>query len=537
MDDNFFGNNPTPDEGEAKEAEQNNEPAVNENRTEYHEVELSFPETVEAPTQQQAADNQPNTPSTGFVNGQSGVNQPNFAQQQNPSYQQPPQYYQSNGYQMPPNNQMPYGNQQPTNMYNQPAKNKKPGMKIFIGIVVAIVVLAVAIIGFLFGSGEDVVDSSKTDLDVATSQEFKGDNVDDIVVSDSSNNMGDAVKVAQIAKKFNVAILVYVNDSLYTEGSGVLVQEDKDSKYTYIITCAHVINVKNAAISVMVEDGTEYKATIVGVDTRTDIGVLRIEATGLPKAELADSDKLIVGQTVYAVGNPGGSEFFGSVTNGIISAIDRPISSNTGYEMECIQHTSAINPGNSGGALVNGEGKVIGINSMKIASTEYEGMGFAVPSNVVMEVFNSIKANGYVAGRAKLGITYLAPSDYSQNYSMYVQMKGLPKGSIVVYDVAADSDMANKGVKRGDLITKVNGKDMTDTGMLSAMIEKMTAGDTLTLTIVRIDSTNWTQTETDITVKLVEDKGNTQTEVTDDNSRTPSIPDDLYDFFKEYYGY
>ena len=294
------------------------------------------------------------------------------------------------------------------------------------------------------------------------------------------------------------------------------------------------------------EDGTEYTAEVVGLDTRTDLGVVRIEATGFTCAEIASSDELIVGQAVYAVGNPGGSEFFGSITDGIISAIDRPVSSSTGYEMECIQHTAAINPGNSGGALVNGEGKLIGINSMKIASTEYEGMGFAVPSSVVVEVFNSIIENGYVAGRPKLGISYISPSGYSQTYSMYVQMKGLPSGTIVIADISDDSDLADQDVKVGDMITKVNGKEMTDTGMLSEMIEDMSVGDTLTLTIVRVNTETWTQTEKDVKVTLVEDKGTQSTESVDDDSSSQNNPfggsqggsyEDWYEYFKEYYGY
>lgn len=425
----------------------------------------------------------------------------------------------------------------------KPPKKKNTGMKVFIGIIAAIVVLVIVLMVALFaGDSNNVV--GKTEQSTGTVESAKNDldNVGDITVSEGSNVMGDAVTVAGIAKQFNVGILVYSKNQLYTEGSGVIVKEDDDGKYTYIVTCAHVVNYSGVALSVLMEDGTEYPADLVGMDTRTDLAVVRIEATGLPKAEIADSDKLVVGQTVYAVGNPGGSEFFGSVTNGIISAIDRPVSSSTGYEMDCIQHTSAINPGNSGGALVNGEGQLIGINSMKIASTEYEGMGFAVPSSVVVDVFNSIIENGYVAGRAKLGISYTTPSGYSQTYAMYVQMKGLPTGTIVIAEINEDSDLVNQDVKAGDMIVAVNGKDMTDADMLADMIEDMSAGDTLTLTIVRVNTDNWSQTERDITVTLVEDTGSsgTQTPETDDSSSGNSYDEeyqDWYEFFKDFYGY
>lgn len=494
-----------------------------------------------------------------FGNNADGYYEPN--QNNNASYGQQNVYGSQQsygGYNQPSDNQAFYGQSVNNGGYNQPVgngaysytpgakppKKKNTGMKVFIGIISAIVVLVVVLMIALFANGGND-DGGRTEPATGTVENDSNDidNVGDITVSDGSNAMGDAVTVANVAKRFNVGILVYSKNQLYTEGSGVIVKEDDDGKYTYIVTCAHVVNYSGVALSVLMEDGTEYPADLVGMDTRTDLAVVRIEASGLPKAEIADSDKLVVGQTVYAVGNPGGSEFFGSVSNGIISAIDRPVSSNTGYEMDCIQHTSAINPGNSGGALVNGEGQLIGINSMKIASTEYEGMGFAVPSSVVIDVFNSIIENGYVAGRAKLGISYTTPSGYSQTYAMYVQMKGLPTGTIVIAEINEDSDLANQDVKAGDMIVAVNGKDMTDADMLADMIEDMSAGDTLTLTIVRVNTDDWSQTERDITVTLVEDTGAAATQTPEtDNGSSSGNPygdeyQDWYDFFKEYYGY
>lgn len=473
--------------------------------------------------------------------------------QQNNGYSENQQYSQNAPY-----GQYQYNNGASDNPYgyspynfnnNEPPKKKKGsnGMKVFIALIAVIVVLAASLMIAIFSGSNDNNEASDNEQVTASSDEkIDGtDNVGDLVVSSSSLEAGEAAVVAEIAQKYNVGILIYKSDSLYTEGSGVVVKEDNDGKYTYIVTCAHVVNYDGVAVSVLMADGTEYPADVVGMDTRTDIAVVRIEAAGLTKAEFADSDDVVVGQYVYAVGNPGGSEFFGSVSNGIISAIDRPVSSSTGYEMECMQHTAAINPGNSGGALVNGEGKLIGINSMKIASTEYEGMGFAVPSNVVIEVFNSIIENGYVAGRAKLGISYATPSNYSQTYAMYVQMRGLPSGTIVIADISSDSDLASKDVKVGDMITKVNGKEMNDSGMLSEMIEDMSVGDTLTLTIVRVNTENWSQTEFNVTVSLVEDRGTAAQSTESDDSSSSQNPygnyggssDDLYEFFKEYYGY
>lgn len=529
MDDEIFGGNNTPENNEP----QNNNDDVNNDALKN--------DTAENTSEISSA----SAPESEYHYNKDQYNQ-QFGQQNNnyqPYYSSPNQGYNQPQYGQPVGNQYQY-NQNPMNDSGKKPKKSNTGMKVFIALIAVIVIIAVAAMISIFSDDKEPGNSGSNGIVSGENESEKHDigNVDDISASEGSNSAGEAVEVAKIAKKYNVGILVYQNNSLYTEGSGVVVKEDNDGKFTYIVTCAHVVNHSNVALSVLMEDGTEYPADLVGLDTRTDLAVVRIEESGLPKAEIASSDNLIVGQTVYAVGNPGGAEFFGSVTNGIISAIDRPVSSNTGYEMECIQHTSAINPGNSGGALVNGEGQLIGINSMKIASTEYEGMGFAVPSSVVIDVFNSIIENGYVAGRAKLGIQYATPSNYSQTYAMYVQMKGLPTGTIVIASVSEDSDLADKDVKEGDMITAVNGKDMTDTDMLSEMIEDMSAGDTLTLTIVRVNTDNWSQTERDIKVTLVEDRGTSAP--TTENNNVPENPfggsegyQDWFEYYKDYFGY
>ena len=551
MDDEIFGGRN--DDTENNALQMNND--VDEQNNSAEETQDVAEETVA-----DELNNEINSRENEYQYDSQQYNNPQFGQQNGGSY-----YQQNNNYYRPPMNQQPYSYQQPPygqgynpqpnpNDYQRyvpqgggkPPKKKNTGMKVFIALVAVIVVVAIASMVSLF-SGNDVTKEPIPNNGVVSGNENATtkpdtDNVGDIQASTGSNYAGEAAEVAAIAKKYNVGILVYQKNSLYTEGSGVVIKEDNDGKYTYIITCAHVVNHSNVALSVLMEDGTEYPADLVGMDTRTDLAVVRIEASGLNKAEIASSENLIVGQYVYAIGNPGGSEFFGSVTNGIISAIARPVSSSTGYEMECIQHTSAINPGNSGGALVNGEGKLIGINSMKIASTEYEGMGFAVPSDVVVEVFNSIIANGYVAGRAKLGISYATPSNYSQTYAMYVQMKGLPTGTIVIAEIGADSDLANKDVKVGDMIIAVNGKDMTNSSMLADMIEDMSAGDSLTLTIVRVNPDNWSQTQQDVKVTLVEDRGTSAptTESSESQQNPFSGSEDYqnwYDYYKDFFGY
>ena len=329
----------------------------------------------------------------------------------------------------------------------------------------------------------------------------------------------------------SVGILVYSNSSkkLASEGSGVIYSEDQDGKYTYIVTCAHVISGAGQNIVVQLHNEKEYTAQVVGFDSRTDIGVIRIEASGLTAIEIGDSSSLQVGDTIYAIGNPGGTEFANTFTNGIVTALDRPVaSSSTGYTMECIQHNAAINPGNSGGALVNVYGQLIGINSMKIVAADYEGMGFAVPSSVFTKVVNEIVVNGYVTNRPKIGISYLKASA-EQAYAMFVAIKGLPSGSIIVASIAEDSDFYGK-LQKGDLITSINGDDLDTAADLAAMIENMKVGDTITLKVVRIQQ-DYNYEEFTFTGKLVEDKANTTTqeeETTTDNG--------FDDFFGRYFG-
>ncbi len=472
------------------------------------------------------------------------------------SYKGDPNNQQNNPYSAPNANRYnPYGapnynnyqntqNNNYSNPYNQnkagfqpqyqpPQKKKNTGKKVFFGVLIGILVIIVAAIVL------SAISDKSSSSDSGSKESVTNSDVGSLELSNSSSSSSPANEVYKKIVQSNVGLLVYSNNTLSSEGSGVIAKEGDDG-YTYIITCAHVIS-GGSKVVVQTYDNEEYDAEIVGYDTRSDLGVLKIKKTGLCCAAFGDSDLLEVGQTVYAIGNPQGSQFAGSFTSGMISAIDRPVSSSTGYEMKCIQHTAAINPGNSGGALVNDKGEVIGINSMKIASTDTEGMGFSVPSSVVKEVFDSIVANGYVTGRAKLGITYAAAVNYSQ-YSMYVNIKGLPSGSIVIASIADDSALKDTNAQVGDLIVGVNGKDMESTGMLAEMMEDMSVGDELTLNIVRINTQNWSQESFDVTVKLVEDRGDTTVNSSsqdnsgsNDGNGSYDYSDDLEDYFEEYF--
>ena len=424
-----------------------------------------------------------------------------------------------------------------------PGQPKKGNGKRIVGLVVILVVVvaAAAIIASFFGArGKNTTASTTNPASTVSSAQPNASTSSPVEYS--TNAASDikqlsAVEVAEKARKSVVGVMTYSNGKLSGEGSGVAMAHDKSKKYTYILTCAHVISDKNITYRIQTLENKTYEASLVAYDTRTDIGVLKVEAADIPLAELGDSTTLKVGETVYAIGNPGGSEYFGSMTDGIISAIDRSVSST--YTMTCIQHNAAINPGNSGGALVNSAGQVIGINSSKIAATDYEGMGFAVPIATAKSVAESLIEYGYVPNRPKLGIEYASVSSY-QLYSMVVAIKGLPAGSLVIAGISTDSSLVNTKAQVGDLIIGVNGKDMDDSSVLLDLINTGAVGDTITLRLCRIESRTYKTTEFDVTLTLVEDKGNT-TEATTE----PNTDDGYYrggsgsfeDFFRQYFGY
>ena len=414
------------------------------------------------------------------------------------------------------------------------AKKSKKGLKVFFTVIALIVLAGVMFgVGTMIGGRHRRVEATPS-VDTRSSVEAGAPELETKAspASDSSASSGSVLTPTQIAAKVrsvSVGILVYSrsSSSVASEGSGVLWKEDSSHTYTYIITCAHVVSGSGLTYTVQTEDGTTYDAEVVGADSKTDLAVLRIKATGLELAEFGDSSKLQVGDPVYAIGNPGGTEFFGSFTSGIVSAIDRSVKST--YTMVCIQHTAAINPGNSGGALVNQYGQVVGINSQKIIDTQYEGMGFSIPIKSAQKIINSLATYGYVANRPKLGITYAEAVNYQQ-YSMLIKIKGLPSGSLIITEISDDSSLANTEVRQYDMIIKVNGEELTKPEVLLSKIENGKVGDKLTLTICRVDN-NYQTKEFNVTVTLVEEKKEVEKETT--TSQNYVDPYDFYnDFFK-----
>ncbi|ANX01073.1 peptidase S1 [Thermoclostridium stercorarium subsp. leptospartum DSM 9219] len=295
-------------------------------------------------------------------------------------------------------------------------------------------------------------------------------------------------------------------------GSGIIIRSDG-----YILTNNHVIEdaissgneiAKGASIEVILPNQPDesYEAKVVGRDEKTDIAVLKIELSELPAAEIGNSDELKVGELAIAIGNPAGLEFMGSVTQGIISGLNREIQVGNGKTLKVIQTDAAINPGNSGGALVNSKGQVIGVNTVKISGSEYEGLGFAIPINTAMEIANSLISDGYVKGRPQLGVSIDTrfTEELAKSYNVPV--------GLLVADVSPLSAAYNAGIKAGDIIVEFNGVPVKTFSELENEKNKYKAGDTVTLRIYRIKNTNargqYDGEYLDIQVTLGEDKGN-----------------------------
>lgn len=258
-------------------------------------------------------------------------------------------------------------------------------------------------------------------------------------------------------------------------GSGILMSEDG-----YLITNCHVVE-KAQDISVSLWDGETYAASIVGLDSLSDLAVLRIGETGLTPAEFGNSDSAQVGDSVVAIGSPLGESLPGTMTDGIISAINRNVRVG-GKTMTLIQTNAALNSGNSGGALVNCYGQVIGITTAKIgdqySAAGVEGLGFAIPMSGAREIVNQILAYGYVPGRAGLGLEL---EEMPALYSLYYK---LPEG-MYISEVAAGSQAEALGIYPGDILLEINGAAMTTQEQVQSALEGLSIGETVTLLLYR----------------------------------------------------
>lgn len=302
------------------------------------------------------------------------------------------------------------------------------------------------------------------------------------------------------------------NDStleIASEGSGVIYKKSGDT--AYIVTNNHVVEGQKE-LQVVLADGTKVTATLVGTDSYTDLAVLKIPSSKVTTvATFGDSSALKVGEPAIAIGSPLGSEYANSVTEGIISSLNRQVTSTNdegeAVSINAIQTDAAINPGNSGGPLINIEGQVVGINSSKIASSSssssgvsVEGMGFAIPSKDVVTIINQLEENGKIT-RPALGVSmYDLRSISSEQQEEILKVPSTVTQGVVILNVANGTPAEKAGLEKYDVITKIDGKDITSTTELRAALYAKSVGDTMKITFYRESK------EKTVTVELTVDQ-------------------------------
>lgn len=440
-----------------------------------------------------------------------GWGYPPYAQQNPPPYGQPQQPWQ--GY-------SPMGQ-----TVNPPRKKMSRGLKVFLWITSALV--AGTVIGFsafviswaVAGPGwgqslvETLPESPAESQSPTQEEEESAPQVEQPDVDVTPNTEGiliqkkpqgdpmDAQEVYDKVVKSTVAITAsYDGESTDSSGTGIIATSDG-----YIITNSHVVlNTKNVLVTVTTYDGQQYDAVVVGTDRTTDLAVIKTNDHNFTPAEFGDAEELSIGEWVLAIGNPGGERFASSLTRGIISGLDRAVQNYSEEGMTFIQTDAAINPGNSGGPLVNMYGQVVGINSSKIITEGYEGMGFAIPVSKAKDILDQLLSGGYVEGRVRLGITgYDVTSAQSSFY-------GLPRGFMIA-SIDEDSAFAGTDAQVDDIIVALDGEPVQELSDISNLLLRYSPGDQVTVTLYRIPANGMGEgEEIEVTITLLEDKGETQ---------------------------
>ena len=447
----------------------------------------------------QASANQPGQPEQGsYPNvGSSGMNTANTARTDysaSNTYNQPGNTYGQNPSQNPSQNNGytssfsgGNGNNGGYNGYSyasapqQPPKHEKKKNKVLLRVLAGVGVVA---LGFGGGFGGAIA-ASRAGLtgNQVVVQEIQRDTSTDATSTGSTD--GSAMTMQQIASVASPSVVAITTEQMSSSqtwfggyyvqsgaGSGIIISQDG-----YILTCAHVVS---GATSVKVQlNGSDetYDATIVGADSTSDIAVLKIDATGLTPAVIGDSDKLAVGETTVAVGNPLGT-LSNTVTQGIVSALNRQVTVEDN-DMTLIQTDTSISPGNSGGGLFNANGELIGVVNAKSSYSEAEGIGFAIPINTAMDIAQQLIENGAVA-RPVLGVSILDISDTSA-----AQQYGVSALGVYVVDVTKGGGAEAAGVQRGDRIIAVDDTAVSSTSTVKSYLADKEVGDTVSLQVER----------------------------------------------------
>lgn len=333
----------------------------------------------------------------------------------------------------------------------------------------------------LFGNSQTVLTSSENNSSNSPSSSLAQISLSNY--SDTSIQVANKVlpSIVGIKVEYTVNSVFKTTGAATAEGSGIIISEDG-----YILTNNHIVNSTssdsyselskaNKVTVCLYNDETEYEAKIVGTDEQTDLAVIKIEKTGLTAAELGDSDSVKVGEYAMAIGNPLGLQ--SSVTSGIVSAVNRKVTDSDGKTYTLIQTDAAINSGNSGGALVNSDGKIIGINTLKLSGTGIEGVGFAIPINSTIDVYKQLIQYNKVK-RPYIGITGINLDEKTATYNNLVV-------GVYVKAVEDFSSAQKAGLKVGDVIIEADGTKISTMAELNDLRDKHSVGDTMKLKINR----------------------------------------------------
>ncbi len=353
-------------------------------------------------------------------------------------------------------------------------KFKNKTVKLPVAILAVVLAVAICISGFAL-----VANSPKGGNAVLHGVVPSEDKSGDVTTVTSSSRK--IMETPDIVDLIGPAVVGVTNITTYTsyfgestqdsEGSGIVLTQDG-----YIVTNYHVIE-GATKVNVSLNTGDEYEAKVIGGDAQTDLAIIKIDATDLTYATLGNSSELRVGEKAIAIGNPLGQEFAGTVTQGVISALNRSVTFED-KTLTLIQTDAAINPGNSGGALVNSYGEVIGINTAKIMSSELEGLGFAIPIDVAKPIIEDLIKFGYVKGRPLIGISGRTVTKRD------AQAYGLVEGVYVV-SVSEYSPAERAGIMIGDIITVFNGTTVTTVEEINDIKNKFSPGKTVDVKIWR----------------------------------------------------
>jgi serine protease Do len=368
---------------------------------------------------------------------------------------------------------------------------KKSNLKIYISLVLVSSTISSALVGWgLYSKFSDDL-SKQAALYQNQTTNVTTDNISNMKYEKVALTKGSSV--TEIAKKVNSSIVgirmitgnsqrSYFGNASQSnaEGSGVIISQDG-----YIMTNYHVVQYadpknrlsRNTTLEVFLSDDKQVKAKYIGGDSKNDLAVIKVELDNLPAAELGDSSQLEVGELAVAIGNPLGMEFAGSVTVGVVSALDRKIEAE-GKTLNLIQTDAAINPGNSGGALVNSQGQVIGINTIKISTAGVEGLGFAIPINDAKPIVDQLRMFGYIKGRPQIGITG------EQVTEPIAQQYGIPIG-VYIIEVTAGSGADKAEIRKGDILISLADKEVKTMKDLDDIKKSYKAGDTVNAVVVR----------------------------------------------------